>query len=67
MRYLAGKFAYLDLVLHDTPIAHNTVVNKIYDLVGKVELDDRFARVDLFLNYLESEEEREYAAILAGC
>jgi hypothetical protein len=65
MRYLAAKFAYLDLVLHDTPIADNAVVSQIYGLVSNVELEDRFARVDLFLNYLGSEEEREYAAILA--
>jgi hypothetical protein len=65
MRYLAAKFGYLDLVLHDTPIADNIVFDKIYHLVGLVELDDRFDRVELFLAYLLTEEEREYAAIVA--
>ena len=63
-RHLAGKFAYLDLVLHDTPIADGSVFSVLSSLAGSTELEDRFVRVRAFLNYLASEEEREYSALL---
>jgi hypothetical protein len=63
-RHLAGKFAYLDLVLHDTPIADGSVFSVLKSLVSSAEMEDRFQRVLTFLNYLKSEEEREYSALL---
>jgi hypothetical protein len=65
MRYLASKFAYLDLVLHDTPIADQKTLETIYAVVGRVDLEARFTRVRCFLNYLAAEEESEYPAVLA--
>ena len=64
MRYFAGKFAYLDLILHDTPIADSRIFDAISELIGSKELDYRFRRVQLFLHYLAAEEEKEHSAIL---
>jgi hypothetical protein len=63
MRYLAGKFPYLDLVLQDTPVADEKTFAALEQLIDKKDLDDRFARVRAFLDYLAVEEQREYAAI----
>jgi hypothetical protein len=64
LRYLSNKFAYLDLVLQDTPIGDRNSFDTIKSLVSSRELDDRFKRVDAFVSYLVGEEEREHAAIL---
>jgi GTPase SAR1 family protein len=64
VRYLAVRFAYLDLVLQDTPIADKQVVEAIASLIKSRDLRDRFARVDSFLGYLISAEEREYTSIV---
>jgi hypothetical protein len=64
LRYLSNKFAYLDLVCQDTPIADRATFDVIKEIVGSHELGDRFKRVDAFVSYLGGEEEREHAAIL---
>jgi hypothetical protein len=72
--FLSKSFSYLDLMLQDTPINEEVVVNDLTDLVRKVDaivdneqtkrekLELRFQRVNIFLEYLEKEEihEREY-------
>jgi hypothetical protein len=63
MRFLALRFSYLDLVLQDTPIADHRVVSTISRLLDRRDLNERFERVEAFLDYLISEEAREYAAI----
>lgn len=65
MRYLSGRFSYLDLVLQDTPISDREVFQTIKDLIGKKEMEDRFRRVTEFVLYLTNEEEREYPAIIS--
>lgn len=71
IRYLARSFAYLDLVLQDTPLDDESVVRFLKDSVHQVNnLGDneedklervraRFVRVQRFLDYLAKEEEAE--------
>lgn len=65
LRFLCDKFAYLDLVCQDTPIADQKAFDLIMELVSSSELEDRFERVRAFVNYLAGEEEREHPAILS--
>lgn len=71
-KYLVRAFAYLDLVLQDTPINDQSVAIKLKNLI--IEVDDiaevqefmtermelRYERVETFLNYLIKEEQLEY-------
>jgi hypothetical protein len=63
MKFLAVRFAYLDLVLQDTPIADHNAVEVITRLVDSRDLKERFFRVETFLHYLVHEEAREHTAI----
>lgn len=70
-RYLVRSFCYLDLVLQDTPFDNRQVaedlkqsvylVDNLYDREeDKLErVDARFKRVELFLDYLKSQEDQE--------
>src|SRR5262249_18296505 len=70
-RFLVRTFAYLDLVLEDTPINSGAVEKKLRSFVEQVDnLSDRedqrlermairFDRVREFLDYLQREEEEE--------
>jgi hypothetical protein len=72
-RYLIETFAYLDLVLQDTPLndaqIERTLRQSVYDVNNlpdgedkKVERTEaRFKRVETFIAYLEEEEKRERA------
>ena len=72
LRYLVHSFAYLDLVLQDTPISSLGASEEIREKVTKVDnladkeddkierMETRFARVEKFLEYLTSEEENEF-------
>ncbi|MFH0994510.1 MAG: P-loop NTPase fold protein [Pseudomonadota bacterium] len=71
-KFLLRSFAYLDLVFQDTPLNDPSVAAKLKNLI--IEVDDiaetqefmtermelRYARVEIFLNYLIKEEQREY-------
>jgi energy-coupling factor transporter ATP-binding protein EcfA2 len=59
LNYMVNAFSYLDLVWHDTPIGDRAVAEKLTRLIHSTDMDERFARVDLFLTYLETEEEKE--------
>ncbi len=73
IRYLASSFAYLDLVLQDTPINDAGVEKRLRDSVYQVNnLPDseehklervraRFNRVEIFVDYLAGEEAQERA------
>jgi len=65
MRFLAGRFSYLDLVLQDTPISDTSTFHLIKEIIGSKDMDDRFARVTAFVHYLNNEEEREYPVIIS--
>ena len=69
--YLVRSFCYLDLVLQDTPLNDSDVAEQLKQSVYLVDnlsdweeqkiprVETRFARVGLFLDYLESEESAE--------
>ena len=71
-KFLAGLFAYLDLVLQDTPIDDFKVEKALRDSVSKVDnladreaekvdrMSARFERVSRFLEYLHEQEELEH-------
>ena len=71
-RHLAGLFAYLDLVLQDTPLNDPTVERRLRDSVFEVDnladrenekverMQTRFDRVNRFLQYLDEEERSDY-------
>jgi hypothetical protein len=71
MRYLSSSFAYLDLVLQDTPINDSNVeaelrraVYEVSNLVDKESeknerVSVRFERTQRFIDYLEKEEKAE--------
>lgn len=73
LRYLAISFAYLDLILQDTPLNDEALVEELRKSVLEVNnLSDReqekslrmkvrFGRTQRFLDYLASEERREFA------
>ncbi|MFC1972367.1 hypothetical protein ACFLVE_03070 [Chloroflexota bacterium] len=70
-KYLVRSFCHLDLVLQDTPLDNSQIaeelkqsvyfVDNLYDREEeKLErVEARFNRVELFLDYLKSQEERE--------
>jgi hypothetical protein len=71
LRYLVRSFAYLDLVLQDTPIddihVEKDLRQSVFDVDNLIDHEDRklervrtrFARVRTFLDYLTREEETE--------
>src|SRR5207253_1447943 len=61
LTFLMREFAYLDLVWIDTPVCDLAVLSRLRDLKDSKEYEGRFERVDLFLEYLDGEEERERA------
>ena len=71
-KFLAGLFAYLDLVLQDTPIDDPRIEEDLRDSVFRVDnladregdkiirMAERFSRVSRFLEYLKEQEDREH-------
>ena len=64
-RYLVRAFAYVDLVLVDTPIADMQLARRLAGLVGKANMTVRFERVRSYLEYLERRENSELAVVAA--
>lgn len=70
-RFLSSSFAYLDLVIQDTPINKEDVIAKLVQSVYRVNnlrdreeekedrMEERFSRVQIFLEYLKMEEDYE--------
>ncbi len=56
---LCKTFVYLELVWTDTPIADVDLVNNLRDMINLSNLEDRFKRTRLFLDYLHGMEKRE--------
>jgi len=64
---LINEFQYLDLVWIDTPISDKNLVRELLrhvvelrSLKTEKDLDERFYRTELFLDYLEKMEEKEF-------
>jgi len=77
-RFLVRSFAYLDLVLQDTPVSDGIVDAELRESVYQVDnladreeekirrMEARFGRVKLFLEYLEREEGMERKVFSLG-
>lgn len=64
-RYLVRSFAYVDLVLVDTPIASLETARKLADFAEMTDMVVRFERVRLFLDYLKEREAEELVSVIA--
>jgi hypothetical protein len=62
MEYLVKSFAYLDLVWQDTAIRSRTVSGALQKTFHQTDVEQRFARVDEFLDYLNEEETVELSS-----
>ncbi len=60
LHILMKRFSYVDLVLADTPTADVDVSLRIRQMLPSRELDTRFKRTSLFINYLNEMEKREF-------
>lgn len=60
LHILIMRFSYVDLVLAQTPIADPDVALGIRYLLPSRELDDRFKRTQLFIDYLSKMEDKEF-------
>jgi hypothetical protein len=66
LKYLSNKFIYLDLVWMDTPMTDYKIVNELVKLVVETkpqktpqDIETRFKRTELFIQYLENSEKNE--------
>lgn len=62
-KILGGRFAYLDIVLQDTPIFDQNSYYYINKKINSTELTDRFFRCEKFIDYLENQEDAELEII----
>lgn len=60
---LYRQFAYVDLAMQDTPFFDHEVFKSIASDCESVDMNDRFRRVDSFLQYLQDQEEEELITI----
>lgn len=60
---LHRKFEYIDLVMQDTPFFNREVFDQIEVLCDANDMKSRFERCEIFLNYLEDQEEEELITI----
>ena len=58
-KYLARAFAYMDLVIVDTPMAERDLAHQLARLADEGDMRMRFKRVRLFMNYLTNKENEE--------
>jgi hypothetical protein len=61
LRYLVNSFAYLDLVWHDTAFSDRSISDNLRRRIGDKDMEERFERVEIFLDYLEATEAQELA------
>ena len=59
LHFLVDRFAYLDLMWMDAPIADVDLVKDLRSHINDVDLDNRFDRTKKFLDYLTRMEEKE--------
>jgi hypothetical protein len=58
-RYLVRSFAYLDLVLVDTPVIDRPTAEALANMAKVTDMTMRFERVRRFLDYLATQENDE--------
>jgi hypothetical protein len=59
LRFLVQSFAYLDLVWHDTPLDSSGLADSLARIIAETDMRTRFLRVEMFLDYLNEEEQEE--------
>ena len=62
LHVLLNRFSYIDLILADTPIADTDLVESLRNMLPSKDLETRFKRCRLFIEYLKEMEEREIRA-----
>ena len=60
-QYLIRAFAYVDLMLVDTPIADQALAERLGEMAEHTEMSVRFSRVNAFLDFLAAKEAAELA------
>jgi hypothetical protein len=63
LTHLYRQFAYVDLVIQDTPFFDHGAFEDIAPLCEATDMPIRFQRCELFLKYLEDQEEEELVTI----
>jgi hypothetical protein len=66
LHYLPYSFAYIDLVWQDTPINSKALADQLTSVMHRTFMDDRFKRVEAYLDYLSSEEHAEMSMLPPG-
>jgi hypothetical protein len=61
-QFLVRSFAYVDLMLTDTPITDKRLADHLAGLLESTDLSVRFQRVRMFLDYLGEEEANQRLA-----
>ena len=56
---LHRRFAYIDLVMQDTPFIDRRAFDAVEEKCDSSDMEDRFERCDRFLKYLEEQESEE--------
>jgi hypothetical protein len=56
---LYKRFVYLDLVWQDTPFSNPSISQELARQINRLDLEERFRRVEIFLKYLQDEENQE--------
>jgi hypothetical protein len=59
IEYLIKSFSYLDLVWHDTAFTDRAQADSFASKILLTDMQDRFSRVDSFLQYLKDQEDAE--------
>ena len=62
-RYLVRSFAYVDLVLVDTPVADHSIARKLATMAELTDMTVRFERVRCFIDYLRRKEAVDLAIV----
>ena len=60
LNVLIERFVYLDLVWQDTPTSEDDVADTLRHLANSKDVNERFERVEIFLDYLAQWEEKEF-------
>jgi hypothetical protein len=61
--HLSRMFAYIDLVLQDTPFLNEDIFRQVSSKCESTDMAVRFERCELFLDYLSDQEEEEIITI----
>jgi hypothetical protein len=61
--YLVNAFAYLDIMWQDTPFTDRGVCDQLTKSMHSIDVEERFERVEHFLDYLGRQESAEVSKL----